>query len=232
MRLKVAAFLALAAGFWLPQVQAGVNVGATRVIYQSKEKEANLSLSNSGEDGVPYLVQSWVSPYENRDDSADEFIITPPLFRLDAKGQNILRIIATNAQKLPTDKESLFLLNVKAIPAKSTEQSNQNVLQIALKTTIKLFYRPAGLQGSLEEAVKNLQWRAEGGKLTVQNPSGFNVVVSDLQINNSASKGMPEVIKPGSTVTTTIPLKNSDTLQLSYINEYGSTVQATPITLH
>ena len=232
MRLKVAAVLALAAGFWLPHVQAGVNVGATRVIYQSKEKEANLSLSNSGEDGVPYLVQSWVSPYENRDDSADEFIITPPLFRLDAKGQNILRIIATNAQKLPTDKESLFLLNVKAIPAKSTEQSNQNVLQIALKTTIKLFYRPAGLQGSLEEAVKNLQWRAEGGKLTVQNPSGFNVVVSDLQINNSASKGMPEVIKPGSTVTTTIPLKNSDTLQLSYINEYGSTVQATPITLH
>ena len=232
MRLKVAAILALAVGFWLPHVQAGVNVGATRVIYQSKEKEANLSLSNSGEDGVPYLVQSWVSPYENRDDSADEFIITPPLFRLDAKGQNILRIIATNAQKLPTDKESLFLLNVKAIPAKSTEQSNQNVLQIALKTTIKLFYRPAGLQGSLEEAVKNLQWRAEGGKLTVQNPSGFNVVVSDLQINNSASKGMPEVIKPGSTVTTTIPLKNSDTLQLSYINEYGSTVQATPITLH
>ena len=232
MRLKVAAILALAAGFWLPHVQAGVNVGATRVIYQSKEKEANLSLSNSGEDGVPYLVQSWVSPYENRDDSADEFIITPPLFRLDAKGQNILRIIATNAQKLPTDKESLFLLNVKAIPAKSTEQSNQNVLQIALKTTIKLFYRPAGLQGSLEEAVKNLQWRAEGGKLTVQNPSGFNVVVSDLQINNSASKGMPEVIKPGSTVTTAIPLKNSDTLQLSYINEYGSTVKAAPITLH
>ena len=232
MRLKVAAFLALAAGFWLPQVQAGVNVGATRVIYQSKEKEANLSLSNSGEDGVPYLVQSWVSPYENRDDSADEFIITPPLFRLDAKGQNILRIIATNAQTLPTDKESLFLLNVKAIPAKSAEQSNQNVLQIALKTTIKLFYRPAGLQGSLEDAVKNLQWRAEGGKLTVHNPSGFNVVVSDLLINNTASKGMPEVIKPGSTATTVIPLKNSDTLELTYINEYGSTVKTAPITLH
>ena len=232
MRLKVAAFLALAAGFWLPQVQAGVNVGATRVIYQSKEKEANLSLSNSGEDGVPYLVQSWVSPYDNRDDSADKFIITPPLFRLDAKGQNILRIIATNAQTLPTDKESLFLLNVKAIPAKSAEQSNQNVLQIALKTTIKLFYRPAGLQGSLEDAVKNLQWRAEGGKLTVHNSSGFNVVVSDLLINNTASKGMPEVIKPGSTATTVIPLKNSDTLELTYINEYGSTVKTAPITLH
>lgn len=104
MRLKVAAFLALAAGFWLPQVQAGVNVGSTRVVYQSKEKEANLVLSNSGDDGVPYLVQSWVSPFDNRDASADEFIVTPPLFRLDAKGQNILRVIATNAQNLPDRK--------------------------------------------------------------------------------------------------------------------------------
>ncbi|MCF3193658.1 fimbrial biogenesis chaperone [Pseudomonas bubulae] len=232
MRLKVAAFLALAAGFWLPQAQAGVNVGSTRVVYQSKEKEANLVLSNSGDDGVPYLVQSWVSPFDNRDASADEFIVTPPLFRLDAKGQNILRVIATNAQNLPNDKESLFLLNVKAIPAKSEEQRNQNVLQIALKTTIKLFYRPANLKGTLPEAVEKLQWGAQGGKLTVHNPSGFNVVVSELLINNTASKDIPEVIKPGSTVTTGTAVKNSDTLVLSYINEYGSTVKAAPVTPH
>ena len=232
MRLKVAAFLALAASFWLPQIQAGVDVGSTRVVYQGKEKEANLSVSNSGDDGIPYLIQSWVSTFDNRDESADEFIITPPLFRLDAKGKNILRIIATNTQKLPTDKESLFLLNVKAIPAMSAEQRNQNVLQIALKTTIKLFYRPAGLKGSLPETVEKLQWHVQDGKLSVHNPSGFNVVVSELLINSTASKGIPEVIKPGTTVTTQVPLKNSDTLVLSYINEYGSTVKAAPITPH
>ncbi|HBX54154.1 fimbrial biogenesis chaperone [Pseudomonas sp. UBA2684] len=232
MRLKVAAFLVLAVGFWLPQVQAGVNVGSTRVIYQGKEKEANLALANSGDDGVPYLVQSWVSPFDNRDDSADEFIITPPLFRLDANSQNILRIIATNTQNLPADQESLFLLNVKAIPAMSDEQRNQNVLQIALKTTIKLFYRPASLKGSLIDAVEKLQWRVADGKLSVHNPSGFNVVVSELLINNIASQDVPEVIKPGSTVTTHTSLNNSDTLVLSYINEYGSTVKAAPVPPH
>ena len=231
MRLKVAAFLALAASVWLPQLQAGVNVAATRVVYQSKDKEANLGLSNSGDD-VPYLVQSWVSPFDNKDESADEFIITPPLFRLDANNQNILRIIATDTQKLPGDKESLFLLNVKAIPAMSAEQKNKNVLQIALKTTIKLFYRPANLKGTLPEAVAQLQWRAEGGKLTVHNPSGFNVVVSELLINNSASKDVPEVIRPGSTVTTGTALKSSDSLVLTYINEYGSTVKAAPVAAH
>ena len=181
MRLKVAALLALAAAFWLPQIQAGVNVGSTRVIYQSKEKEANLSLSNSGEDGVPYLIQSWVSVFDKPDESAEEFIITPPLFRLDANNQNLLRIIATNAQHLPKDKESLFFLNVKAIPAMSDKQRNQNVLQIAVKTTIKLFYRPTDLKGTLPQAVEGLQWRAEGGKLSVHNPSGYNVVVSELR---------------------------------------------------
>ncbi|UNM20059.1 molecular chaperone [Pseudomonas sp. ArH3a] len=230
MRLKVAAFWALAAVFWLPQIQAGVNVGATRVVYQSNEKDATLAVSNSGDDGVPYLVQSWVSYYDKQNESADEFLITPPLFRLDPNSRNTLRIISTQAQNLPTDKESLFLLNVKAIPSMSAEQRSQNVLQIALKTTIKLFYRPENLKGSLIDAVKKLQWRVDGGKLTVHNPSGFNVVLTELLINNTVSKDLPEVIKPGSTATTNIPLKHSDTLVFSYINEYGSTIKSAPVT--
>lgn len=232
MHLKAVAFLALAACLWFPKVQAGVDIGSTRVVYQGKEKNATLNVSNSDNDGTPYLVQSWVSHYDNRDESADEFITTPPLFRLDAKVQNVLRIIATDTQNLPTDKESLFLLNVKAIPAISDEQRNKNVLQIALKTSIKLFYRPADLKGTLVDGVKQLQWRVENGKLTVHNPSGFNVVVSELLINNTARPDTPDVIKPGSTLTTQIPLKNSDKLVLSYIDEYGSVVKVAPVTPH
>jgi fimbrial chaperone protein len=224
--------MTLAVVFWMSQVQAGVNVGSTRVIYQSNQKEANLSISNSGEDGVPYLVQSWVSYFDRPNESADEFIITPPLFRLDAKNQNILRIIASNAQDLPSDKESLFLLNVKAIPAMSSEQRNQNLLQIALKTTIKLFYRPDGLKGSLSEAVENLQWTAVDGKLFVNNPTGFNIVISELRANNIILKNAPEVLKPRSKTNIQVPIKTNDTLQLTYINEYGSTVQSPPAAAH
>lgn len=117
MHIKAAAFAALLVCSWLPQVQAGVNVGTTRVVYQGQDKEANLSVSNTDENS-PYLVQSWVSAYEDRNQSADEFIMTPPLFRLDAQSQNILRIIATDVKQLPPDKESLFLINVKAIPGR------------------------------------------------------------------------------------------------------------------
>lgn len=231
MRLKVAVFTALAACFWLPQLQAGVNVGTTRVVYQGKDKEANLSLANTDDDS-PYLVQSWVSAYDNRDTSADEFIITPPLFRLDAKSQNLLRIIATNVQQLPGDRESLFFINVKAIPAVSPEQHSQNVLQIALKTTIKLFYRPEHLKGSLKEAVDQLQWRVDDGKLSVRNRSGFNVVVSEVLVNDAVNKDLPEVIRPVSMLQSAQALKVGDKIVLSYINEYGSTVKADPVIVH
>lgn len=230
MHIKAAAFAALLVCSWLPQVQAGVNVGTTRVVYQGQDKEASLSVSNTDESS-PYLVQSWVSAYEDRNQSADEFIITPPLFRLDAQSQNILRIIATDVKQLPPDKESLFLINVKAIPAAPAEQRDQNVLQIALKTTIKLFYRPADLKGTLKEAVANLEWQVQDGKLSVHNPSGFNVVVSELLVNGAADTQIPEVIRPGSTAKSAHPLKRGDTLVLSYINEYGSTVKTDPVSV-
>lgn len=224
MDLKVAAFAALLLCSWLQHAQAGVNVGTTRVVYQSKEKEANLSVSNTDESS-PYLVQSWVSSYDQRNQSADEFIITPPLFRLDPGSQNILRVIVADAEKLPVDKESLFLINVKAIPAASAELRDQNVLQIALKTTIKLFYRPAGLKSTLKQAVANLEWRVADGKLSIHNASGFNIVVSELLINGSPVKDITEVLTPGSTVSAGHSVRPGDTVALSYINEYGSTVK-------
>ena len=112
------------------------------------------------------------------------------------------------------------------------EQHSQNVLQIALKTTIKLFYRPEHLKGSLKEAVDQLQWNVDDGKLSVSNRSGFNVVVSEVLVNNTINKDFPEVIKPASTLQSAQALKSGDKIVLSYINEYGSTVKVDPVTVH
>ncbi|MBA1198611.1 MAG: molecular chaperone [Sphingobacteriales bacterium] len=210
---------------------AGVNVGATRVIYQGKDKEANLSVTNTVDDQIPYLIQSWVSEYGGGDDTSEKFIITPPLFRLDPGSQNMLRILAVQANQLPTDKESLFSVNVKAIPAKNNDPAKQNVLQIAIKTSIKLFYRPEGLSGSLIEAAKGMAWSSENGSLTFANPSGYHIVVSKLLINGVEQKGMPDVIAPGQRGSVSIPAKAGDSLTLSYINEYGSAVDAPATTL-
>ena len=70
--------------------QAGVVVGGTRLVYDGKKKESSLGLRNP--DNIAYLIQSWVDMPEGVSGRAP-FVITPPLFRLDAKQNNILRVV-------------------------------------------------------------------------------------------------------------------------------------------
>ena len=114
---------------------AGVIIGGTRVIYSEGNKDVSISVENP--DKIPYLIQSWIDGIDEKKQS--DFTITPPLFRLNPEKTNALRIFLTE-NKLPQDKESLFWLNIKTIPA--TERT-ENSLQIAFKTQMKLIYRPS-----------------------------------------------------------------------------------------
>jgi len=149
---------------YITSVNAGVNIGGTRVIYDGGKKEAALSVSNP--DNVPYLIQSWL---DNPDKSAGKvpFIITPPLYRLDRGQENVMRIV--RAGNLPDNKESMYWLNIKAIPA---AEKKANSLQIAIKTRIKLIYRPVGLRDKgAENFANDLVWRIADGQILVSNPS-------------------------------------------------------------
>lgn len=231
MRLKLCFFLALLP-LWHTAANAAVTVGATRLVYDGASNEANLTISNR-EDTSPYLVQSWVSRFgSGNDEGVDSFIVTPPLFRLDANRENILRIIFTGGADVPQDRESLFLMNVKAIPAMSDDQKGKNVLQIALKTTIKLFYRPAGLKGSLKDAVAQVEWTANAGALAFNNTSKLHVVVSELKLNGLPITQAPDVLRPAEHGELPIQAKAGDELSLSYIDDYGSIVTAPIIRLH
>jgi P pilus assembly chaperone PapD len=147
---------------------AGVIIEGTRLIYQGDKKEASLGISNP--DRLDYLVQSWVESTDNARDKTP-FLITPPLFRLDGKQDNILRVVRTGGN-LPSDRESLYWLNIKSIPSTSREESS-NTLQIAIKTRIKLIYRPSGLRGKPDEVADKLRWHKQGNSLVVSNPTPF-----------------------------------------------------------
>jgi len=119
---------------------AGVIINGTRLVYHGDKKESSLGLSNP--DSTDYLVQSWVDSGDKNMAKAP-FLITPPLFRLDGKEDNVLRVVRTGGN-MPEDRESLFWLNIKAIPS-SKNQQGVNTLQIAINTRIKLLYRPASV---------------------------------------------------------------------------------------
>ncbi|WP_337264088.1 MULTISPECIES: fimbrial biogenesis chaperone [unclassified Serratia (in: enterobacteria)] len=196
--------------------QAGVIVGGTRLIYEGDKKESSLSVSNP--DKKAYLVQSWVEPNGSGVEKAP-FVVTPPLFRLDGGQENLLRIVRAGGN-LPEDKESLFWMNIKAIPSIAKE-GDQNTLQIAIKTRIKLIYRPQGVKGIPEEMADRLTWRRNGNSLQVTNPTPFYMNFQKVTV---AGKSVKDVtfVAPGSTANFALPEGvSAGRVSWNIINDYG-----------
>ncbi|WP_432700248.1 fimbrial biogenesis chaperone [Kluyvera cryocrescens] len=194
----------------------GIQLGRTRVIYDANKKEASLPLINS-EKELPWLIQSWVMNADNK--TRAPFIITPPLFRLDPKSEQTLRIMKSE-NITQTNVESLYYLIVRMIPASDRQNQQSNVLNIIYKTQIKLFYRPKGLEGSAEDACKNLHFSQSGKQLTIENTSHFYTVFSSLTLGSS--KVQADMVAPQSSVT--LPLNaHIATSSASWhcINDYG-----------
>ncbi len=82
LRGLLAGFSLLAAAGFTAQAEAGVALGATRVIYPAGQKQVPLAVTNNDENNT-YLIQSWV---ENANGVKDgRFVITPPLFAIQGK---------------------------------------------------------------------------------------------------------------------------------------------------
>lgn len=184
-------WLAAAATFWLAASAspgwAGVVLDNTRVVFDAGKLETSMTLSNPTRQ--PYAIQAWVNSASDDDSLAAPFIATPPLFRIDPRKEQGLRVLRTKGA-LAEDRESLYYLNIQEIPSAGT--SADNVLKVALRTRIKLFYRPAGLPGAALEAGSKLHWSlvTENGqhRLRVENPTPFHVSFIGIKV----AKGQQE----------------------------------------
>lgn len=194
---------------------AGVIIGGTRVIYDGNKKEASINVNNP--DKTPYLIQSWVETLSGGAEKAP-FIITPPLYRLDGGQQNIERVVVTG--NLPQDKESLYWLNIKAIPS---APKRDNTLQIAIKTRIKLIYRPAGLKSQQpQELSHQLTWRRNGNQLQVTNPTSYVINFNEISLGGKKIENVSYVL-PGESMNFTLPAgANSTSVNYKVINDYGA----------
>lgn len=201
--------------------QAGVVIGGTRLIYDGGKKESSLSVNNP--DKVPYLIQSWVETTSGGAEKAP-FMITPPLFRLDGGQENVMRVVRAGGN-LPSDKESLYWMNIKSIPS-VTKDTNQNTLQISVKTRIKLIYRPQGLNGTPEEQAGKLTWHRSGNTLQVTNPTPFYMNFQEVTVAGKAIKDVTYA-PPMSTATFAMPAGTSGgSVSWKIISDYGGVGEA------
>nr|WP_318382925.1 fimbrial chaperone [uncultured Enterobacter sp.] len=164
---------------------ADIVISGTRIIYPQSAKDVTVKLENRG--NKPLLVQSWLD--DGRDTTNPQelklpFIVTPPVSRVDpGKGQTVR--VTWLGQPLAQDRESLFWFNVLEVPPKTKGTDEQNVLQLAFRTRIKLFFRPDGLKSDPATAAGQLSWssRQQQGQtvLIAQNSTPYYVSVAKVE---------------------------------------------------
>lgn len=197
---------------------AGIQVGRTRIVYDAGKKEISLPLINK-ETELPWLIQSWTDTGDGK--TRGPFIVTPPLFRLEPQKEQSLRI-AWNGTALPENKESLFYMNVRTIPATAAEDDDKNVLRLIYKTRIKLFWRPKGLKGDPDETCKNLSFSRHGKALTVTNQGAFHITFDNLKLGN-AKLEKADMVTPQSSVEIPVPdTATGNQVSWRCITDYGS----------
>ncbi|MCP1649819.1 MULTISPECIES: fimbrial biogenesis chaperone [Pseudomonas] len=225
--LKKTAVLALALGSALLSgiSQAGVMLGGTRIVFDGNKRDASITVSNTTLQ--PYAVQTWINTEADDNSTSTPFVATPPLFRLDPRKEQLVRIQKVPGD-LPQDRESVFYFNAQEIPVAG--KADENTLKIAMRTRIKLFYRPAGLKGNALDALPQLRWNLalEQGEpvLVVSNPSAFHVSFIGVKVlagARSVEVNEPKMVAPMSSQRYPLPgfTGLSGEVVFSAINDFG-----------
>ncbi|MDF3201801.1 fimbria/pilus periplasmic chaperone [Pseudomonas sp. 1912-s] len=216
---------------------AGVVITGTRLVYPAAQQEITVKLNNNG--SKPVLVQSWIDGGDltsSPSNAKAPFVLTPPVARIDPnKGQSLRMMFSGPPQ--PSDRESVYWLNVLEIPPKVQDDTETNVLQMAFRSRIKIFYRPDNLPGTATEAIEQVQWKIvlinQGKSYALQayNPSAYHVSQIALTLVDGVTREPSEdgMIDPGQTrqfplPTLKKPPSSSAVVEFSAINDYGALV--------
>ena len=205
--------------------QASIVINGTRVVYPLDKKDISVHFDNRG--NIPSLTQVWIDD-GNRDTPIDKlnvpFIITPAMSRVEpGKGQTI-RIIYTGSGTAKNE-ESIYWLNVLDIPGLAKKAVPDNYLQMAIRSRIKLFLRPAGLSADgLIKASEKISWKIvnTGGKaqLRATNSSPYHVTITGITLTSTGGKTIEMthggMAYPNSTLDIDLPKAAGQVSKINY----------------
>jgi len=215
---------------------AKVIIEGTRFVYPSNKSEITIGVRNDSD--LTSLVQVTIEPdvLDKGSTSTPYFIVTPPLFRLDPKKGQALRIVSTK-EPLATDRETLFWINILDIPPNS-QDTEANLLMIAVSHKMKLFFRPK-LNNDIELSAKKLVWKLSFKEnknvIDVENPTPYFVSLTeaDVLIGDKKYALLVGMVPPFGKAAfnlkdkgnTNNPLNNNNfSIRFRRMNDYGGVV--------
>ncbi len=165
---------------------AGVIIYGTRVIFPAEQQEVVVRLENKGD--RPALVQAWLDTGDVRSTPATAqtpFTLSPPIFRIEPHQQQALRLRHTGDAG-PKDRESLYWLNVLEVPPVTAGAEQNNQIELAFRTRLRVFLRPEALPYTVASAPAKLQWQLvpheQGFALQATNPTPYHISLTSVDL--------------------------------------------------
>ncbi len=212
--------------FVFNNAQATVLTEKSRVIFQGKSIEESLLLINKSD--YPVIVQSWIDDGDIQstpDKAISPFIVIPPVFKMLPNEHITLRIMHSGSV-LPSDKESLYWLNIYEVPpiaAKNAEEAAK--VTLALRTQIKVIYRPSQLSQRTEKSGKLIKFSRQDNNLLINNPTAYFQTVTALSVCGKPYTQIT-MLEPVSTRSIVAPLieacENNNKIQYTLIDDNGN----------
>lgn len=189
------------------------SLSATRVIHSESMKESSIEVYNNSENEM--LIQGWLDS-GGGDSSPPPFAMTPQLVKIQKKQSKSFRIFYQGIG-LPKDKESLFWLNILAIPI---SVDNDESLQIAIQQRIKLFYRPSNLSGDARLAPESLKVTLVKNEILLQNATPYYINISAFRQGNHEVDG--DMIEPHGQLSISADwVLEMRGIEIDVINDFG-----------
>lgn len=139
----------------------------TRIVFDANNKATSLRVENRS-DKLPYLAYSWIEN-EKGEKSDDLLVALPPIQRLSPKQLPVRIVKQASTTQLPADRETLFYYNLREIPPAPDKNNDHAVLQVAVQSRIKLFWRPAALRKKTGDHVEQqLQVNQQNNQLIMK----------------------------------------------------------------
>ncbi|ARR51843.1 Clp protease ClpE (plasmid) [Photobacterium damselae subsp. damselae] len=127
---------------------AALALDATRYIYKGDKQTLSAVVENQTKSD--FGAQVWLDNIVEKD-TRPTFIATPSFFKVKGDGKQVFRIMKVS-DHMPNDKESIYWLNLQEIPPKSKSSG----LVMAIRTKVKMIYRPAAIVDGRQDAEQNL----------------------------------------------------------------------------
>lgn len=215
---------------------ADVIMTGTRVIFPAEKQQKTLQFSNNS--NLSFLVQVWLDKgnIDSTPEIADApFSVSPQVFRINPNTGQVARLIYVGNDNLPKDRESIFYLNFKQIPAMDKKKIDENRLVLLVKNRLKVFYRPNTIVGKVQDIPQelnfNLSHDQQGSWLEIQNPTGYyaNLTRATVKVDSKEIKAKNiSMIAPKSSkkwlLEQNISAIDRAKVTVSLVNDYGAFV--------